>query len=226
MRSAKKNNRLILFLNRFAVVAVLPVFFAATDPPVSLLNTSLHQPSLPVAYTSVDNIMTIRGDLKGGSLRIERSGGPVSMRPGTSIMFKLRYTSTGKDTFRIFSDDRLLLEKIYEIRTAGSYTVGLTGTEDSLLTAESVKKAGRLSVKMPGTLFRPTEKVVGFSVDLCTPERKILRKFTMTGSSFSAEFLQALSESPPGTMLVFHTISTNLSAGKNRHIKEFNVVLK
>lgn len=226
MTLVKKINRKTTTGKRFAFPTVLFMLFSATQPEVAILNTSLTQPSMSVVYTGVDNIMNIRGDLKGGALRIERSEGPVSMRPGTSIMFKLRYTSTGKDTFRIFSDDRLLLEKIYEIRTAGSYTVGLTGTEDSLLTAESVKKAGRLSVKMPGTLFRPTEKVVGFSVDLCTPERKILRKFTMTGSSFSAEFLQALSESPPGTMLVFHTISTNLAAGKNRHIKEFNVVLK
>lgn len=226
MTSVKKSRRKITTAKQIAFPAVLLMLFAASQPVVTLLNTSLTQPSMAVAYTGVDNIMTIKGDLNGGELRIERSGGPVSMRPGTNIVFKLRYDAPGRDTIRLYSDNRLLVERIYEIQPAAYYSVGLAGTEDTLLSAESVKKAGRLTVKMPGTYFRPAEKVTGFSVDICTSERKILRKFTITGASFSPELLQDVSERPPGTMLIFHTINTNLATGKYPKKNEFTVLLK
>lgn len=213
-------------LNRFAALSLLLLYVQLATAAVTLLNTSLLEPARAVAYTGVNNIMTIRGDLQGGALRIERSGGPVSMRAGTSIIFNLKYSSPGNDTIRIYSGERLLLEKIYTVLPAGDYSVGLAGTEDTLLSAAAICKAAGLTVKMPGTIYRPAEKVTGFSVDVLNPDGRISRKFTNKAPGFSADMLETIPGLPKGAILVFHTIKTGLPPEKGPGKNQFAVTVE
>ncbi|MFM9057388.1 MAG: hypothetical protein ACKOQY_12015, partial [Bacteroidota bacterium] len=123
---------------------------------LQLLNTSLTRPDSAVAFTGSEQAFILKGEIAGRELRIERSAGPVNVRPGMSVRFAVKYDSSGTDTFRIALDGKTVLEKVYHIRVPDCpVSFGVEGQRgDSIGVAAIVQSTGPGLIS-PGCLYKP-----------------------------------------------------------------------
>lgn len=155
----------------------------------TLINTSLTKPEKAVVYVDVENVITLFGDVPGKYIRMERTGGPLNLRPGVKLRAVLKYAETGFDTIRVFDEDKLLIEKVYEIKKLGTYAIGLKGTRDSVLTKDEILKAAGLELYMPNDFYKPKQKITSYTITLFSPSGKVIQKIKVDGISYT-EFLK------------------------------------
>lgn len=131
-----------------------------------LLNASLTEPRRKVAYAGVKNVFTLQGDLPGKQIRIERSGGPLEIKAGTSVRAIARFEKPGRDTLRLFVDEKLILEKPIEILELGAYKAIVRGSQDASIDTEKLLSGERLIAVMPGTWYKPSGRIESYRVTL------------------------------------------------------------
>jgi hypothetical protein len=215
------------FRKKYATVLLL--FIAGSlkaQKTPSIFNMSLTKPEKALLYIGVDNILTVRGPIPGKNIQLERSGGPLQMRAGTSLKTILKYTLEGTDTIRVYSDNKLVIEKVYQIVPLGHFAPALKGRTDSLLTKEDITKSGQLEVIMPDAFYKPSGKILSYTVNVYSPVKKIIGKFKIEGPLFSEELNLKISTLLPGSMLLFENIKAASRDGAIPLTGQFKVTIK
>ncbi len=151
-----------------------------------LLNASLTEPRRKVGYAGVKNIFTLQGDLPGKQIRIERSGGPLEIKAGTSVRAVARFEKPGRDTLRLFVDEKLILEKPIEILELRTYKAVIRGSEGTSITPEKLLAGGRLIPVMPGTWYKPSGRIESYRVTLFVSAKSI-KSFRVEGAALPPE---------------------------------------
>ena len=182
---------------------------SAQKDSIVLLNVSLIHPEKPLMYTRVNNVLLLKGQLPGDNIRIERSAGPITLRPGTSLSAVLQYDSKGTDTIRVFADELLVLEKTYTVETSGPLSVRLSKQNKDTLTAEELCNAGGLEWTMPGTDYRPASKITGARITVQLPHGKRGSVFRLEGNRFSPEIINHFKTLNSGSTILFDECTTN-----------------
>lgn len=187
---------------------------------LQLLNTSLTRPDSAVAFTGSEQQFILKGEIAGRELRIERSAGPVNIRPGTSVRFSLRYDSTGTDTFRIALDGKTVLEKIYRIQIADCpLSFGVEGQRgDSIGIAALLQQTGPGLIS-PGCLYRPKGILSGYTLSIASP-RGSSGRYTVKGDTWPVELKNNTTWKSPGSTLIFSNITCSDSNGKPIRFQE------
>ena len=173
-------------INFFLIISLFTLgghAFAQKKP--TLINTSLTKPEMAIMYVSVENVIMVYGEIPGKYIRMERSGGPLEVRPGMAMRALLKYTEIGFDTLRVFDNDKLIIEKVYEIKKLSSFAIGLKGTRDSVLTKEEFLQAKSLELFMPGGYYKPKQKISSYTITISNESGKALQKVNVEGINFS-----------------------------------------
>lgn len=151
-----------------------------------LLNASLTEPKRRIAYAGVKNVYTIQGELPGKQIRIERSGGPMEIKAGTSVRAIVRFEKPGNDTIRLFVDEKLVVEKPIEVLELRSYKAIVRGTEGMNVAADKLLAGGRLIPVMPGTWYKPSSRIESYRLTLSSTSRSE-RIFSVDGAALPPE---------------------------------------
>ncbi len=178
----------------------------AQSVPV-LINANLTQPDSAVMYTSVTNTLVLKGIAESDNIRLERTGGPIEMRAGTAIRARLVYREKGSDTIRVYSDQKILLEKIYDVRLLGKPVAALKGFRDSLASVVEILTANELEVYFTGNMYKPIPASRGFTVDIYNKDRKKIKSLRMEKNTFSEELKEQLKKAESGYSVVFRNIN-------------------
>lgn len=194
--------------NRYLLLLclLLPLTLCVAQRPPALVNLRLTRPEKPIMYTGVDNLLALRGELPGKYFRLERSGGPVELKAGTTLTAVLRYTETGTDTFRLYSGEQLLLEKTYEIKSPGTYAARLSRMRDTALGRADLAAAGGLELIMPETYYKPAEPIVSYKLTAVVNGRKV-KTWTCEGMKFPDDFLPFVQQQAAGAQFHFEEIT-------------------
>lgn len=190
-----------------------------------IVNLSLTKPGKALLYIGIDNILSIRGEMPGKYFRLERSNGPVALKGGTQLRAILRYESTGRDTFRLYAGDQLISEKVYEIVATGNYGARLAQTNDSVLTKTQLIKVKKVEATMPGTFYKPNEKVVAYTITALLNGKKT-KQWKIEGSTFNEAFATSVSGLPAGTVLVFDNIKISHKTKGLLPVPSFRITLQ
>lgn len=212
----------------FILIILFLIFGGNTfaQKKATLINTSLTKPEKAVAYVGVENVITLFGDVPGKYIRMERTGGPLNLRPGVKLRTVLKYTETGFDTIRVFDDDKLLIEKVYEIKNLGIYAIGLKGTRDSVLTKDDILKATSLELYMPNDFYRPKQKITSYTITLFSPTGKVLQKIKVDGISYT-EFLKPhMDKIQPGVTVQFSDVKAVMGGNSIKSFDPFKIKIK
>lgn len=185
---------------------LLPLTLCVAQRPPALVNLRLTRPEKPIMYTGVDNLLALRGELPGKYFRLERSGGPLELKAGTTLTAVLRYTETGTDTFRLYNGEQLILEKIYEIKSTGTYTARLNRMRDTALGRTDLATSGGLELIMPETYYKPAEPIVSYQLTAIVNGRKV-KTWKCEGMKFPDDFLPFLQKQPAGAQFHFEEIT-------------------
>lgn len=151
-----------------------------------LLNASLTEPRRKVAYAGVKNIFTLQGDLPGKQIRIERSGGPLEFKAGTSVRAIARFEKPGRDTLRLFVDEKLILEKPIEVLELRTYKAVIRASEGSSIDPEKLLSGGRLIPVMPDTWYKPSGRIDSYRVTLFASAKSV-KSFRVEGAALPPE---------------------------------------
>ncbi len=213
-------NQLIAIV--FLLYSVLP---AGAQKKPAIVNLSLTKPEKAILYIGVDNILSVRGEMPGKYFHLERSNGPLELKAGTQLRAILRYETAGRDTFRLYAGDDLIAEKIYEIIPTGNYGAKLDLTNDSVVTKSALIKAKRVVATMPGTYYKPVEKIVLYTITAMQGGRKI-KQWKNEGATFSESFATAVSDLPAGTVLHFDGIKISHKTKGLLPVPPFRITLQ
>ena len=178
----------------------------AQSVPV-LINANLTQPDSAVMYTSVTNTLVLKGIAESDNIRLERTGGPIEMRAGTAIRARLIYREKGTDTIRVFNDQKMLLEKIYEVRQLGKPVAALKNFRDSMAGVTEILAANELEVYFTGSMYKPIPASRGFTVEIYNKDRKKIKSLRMEKNTFSEELNEQLKKAVSGYSVVFSNIN-------------------
>lgn len=192
---------------------------------LALVNLSLTRPEKGVMYTGVDNRIAIKGQIPGKYLRLERSNGPVDLRAGTQLTAIVRYAQTGTDTFRVYSGDELLLEKIYEIKNTGNYAARLHMMRDTSLGKTDIEAAGKLELYMPDSYYKPNEKIVSYTLIAFVNGKKV-KTWKCEGKLFPPDFITFVHQQPAGAQFHFNDILFSHKTKGLQHLKPIRILLK
>ncbi|MBK7966955.1 MAG: hypothetical protein IPK10_17930 [Bacteroidetes bacterium] len=192
----------------------------------TLLNSSLTKPEKAVVYIGVDNVISLYGDVPGKYIRMERSGGPLNIRPGMKLRTVLKYTETGFDTIRVFDNDKLIIEKIYEIKRLGAFGIGVKEMRDSLLTKEEFLKAESLELYMPNGFYRPKQKISSYNITLLSSMGKVIQKIKVDGINYSEVLKIHLDKIQPGISIQFSDVKANVGENKMLNFDPINIKIK
>jgi len=172
----------------------------------TIINASLTKPEKAIMYIGVNNVIRLYGEIPGKYIRLERSGGPLELKAGTGIQTTLKYTSEGHDTLRIYDNEKLIIEKVYEVRALGKYEIGIKSIRDSVVTLTELLKAKELEVYMPGEYYRPKAKVTSFIIRLENLKNKKQEKIQVIGNNFTKSIEAIKQNLVAGSFLVFEKI--------------------
>ncbi len=192
----------------------------------TLINTSLTKPEMAIMYVGVENVIMVYGEIPGKYIRMERSGGPLEVRPGMAMRALLKYTEVGFDTLRVFDNDKLIIEKAYEIKNLSSYAIGIKGTRDSVLTKEEFLKAKSLELFMPGGYYKPKQKISSYTITISSESGKVLQKVNVEGINFSTPLELHLDKIQAGTSLLFSDIKAILGDNSVKKFNPFKIKIK
>ena len=214
-------NKYIFTLQLFLLYHIA---FAQKKP--TLINTSLTKPEMAIMYVGVENVIMIYGEIPGKYIRMERSGGPLEVRPGMAMRALLKYTEVGFDTLRVFDNDKLIIEKVYEIKNLGTYAIGIKGTRDSVLTKEEFLKAKSLELFMPGGYYKPKQKISSCTITISSETGKVLQKVNIEGINFSTPLELHLDKIQAETSLLFSDIKDILGDNSVKKFNPFKIKIK
>lgn len=215
------------YLNYFLIISLFMLrgnAFAQKKP--TLINTSLTKPEMAIMYVGVENVIMVYGNIPGKYIRMERSGGPLEVRPGMAMRALLKYTEIGFDTLRVFDNDKLIIEKVYEIKKLSSYAIGIKGTRDSILTKDEFLKAKSLELFMPGGYYKPKQKISSYTITISNESGKVLQKVNVEGTTFSEALELHLDKLKTGTSLLFSDIKAILGYNSIRKFESFKIKIK
>ena len=214
-------------INFFLIISLFTLgghAFAQKKP--TLINTSLTKPEMAIMYVSVENVIMVYGNIPGKYIRMERSGGPLEVRPGMAMRALLKYTEVGFDTLRVFDNDKLIIEKVYEIKKLSTYAIGIKGTRDSILTKEEFLKAKSLEVFMPGGYYKPKQKISSYTITISNESGKALQKVNVEGINFSEALELHFDKIKAGTSILFSDIKAILGDNSIRKFDSFKIRIK
>jgi hypothetical protein len=206
------------------LLLLYPVAFAQKKP--TLINTSLTKPEMAIMYAGVENVIMVYGEIIGKYIRMERSGGSLEVRPGMAMRALLKYTEVGFDTLRVFDNDKLVIEKVYEIKTLGSYAIGIKGTRDSVLTKEEFLKAKSLELFMPGGYYKPKQKIYSYTIFIYSPNKKLLKKINVLGNEFINSMKDDNEIILPGCIIEFNNFNITSQSETVHTLKGLKIVIK
>lgn len=215
------------YKNYFLIISILLYgghAFAQKKP--TLINTSLTKPEMAIMYVGVENVIMVYGNIPGKYIRMERSGGPLEVRPGMAMRALLKYTEVGFDTLRVFDNDKLIIEKVYEIKKLSSYAIGLKGTRDSVLTKEEFLKAKSLELYMPGGYYKPKQKISSYTITILSESGKALQKVNVEGTNFYTPLELHLDKIKAGTSIFFSDIKALLGGNSIKKFDPFKIKIK
>lgn len=210
----------------FTLLLLLLYHVAFAQKKPTLINTSLTKPEMAIMYVGVENVIMVYGEIPGKYIRMERSGGPLEVRSGMAMRALLKYTEVGFDTLRVFDNDKLIIEKVYEIKTLGSYAIGIKGTRDSVLTKEEFLKAKSLELYMPGGYYKPKQKIASYTIFISNESGKVLQKVNVEGTNFSVSLELHLDKIKAGTSLLFSDIKAILADNSIKKFNSFKIKIK
>lgn len=177
-------------MNRLSPLFLLPVLMIASTSKSQvkpdLLNVSLTEPKRKVAYAGVKNIFIMQGNLPGKQIRIERSGGPLEIKAGTSVSAVVRFDQPGWDTLRLYVDDKPVVEKPIEILELRTYKAVIRGADDPSIDPEKLLGGARLVPVMPGTWYKPSSRIESYRITLTSASRGE-RSFLVEGAKLPPE---------------------------------------
>ena len=214
-------------INFFLIISLFTLgghAFAQKKP--TLINTSLTKPEMAIMYVSVENVIMVYGNIPGKYIRMERSGGPLEVRPGMAMRALLKYTEIGFDTLRVFDNDKLIIEKVYEIKKLSSYAIGIKGTRDSVLTKEEFLKAKSLELFMPGGYYKPKQKISTYTLTILSESGKVIQKVTVEGINFNAALELHLDKIQPRSSILFSDIKAILADNNIKKFDPFKIRIK
>ena len=188
----------------------------------TLVNMSLTKPEKAILYTGVENVLMLKGEVPGKYLQIERSNGPVEWKGGTQLRAVVKYETPGTDTFRVYAGEKVIIEKIFEIKPLGTLMAGLKGTRDTLLSATELAAITGLELTMPETFYRPRNKILGYTISIYR-EGKKLRVFKMENIVFTEEVKKYFQSLMPASRILFENIQVANNNGSPLVLKAFEV---
>lgn len=207
------------------VFLMLSVQLTNAQKKPAIVNLSLTKPEKAILYIGIDNILSVRGEMPGKYFHLERSNGPLELKAGTQLRAILRYETAGHDTIRLYAGDALIAEKVYEIIPTGNYGAKLALTNDSAVTKETLIKAKRVIATMPGTYYRPGEKVAVYTITATQNGRK-LKQWKNEGATFSETFAAAVADLPSGCVLLFDGIKISHKTKGLLPVPPFRITLQ
>jgi hypothetical protein len=214
-------------INFFLIISLFTLgghAFAQKKP--TLINTSLTKPEMAIMYVSVENVIMVYGNIPGKYIRMERSGGPLEVRPGMAMRALLKYTEIGFDTLRVFDNDKLIIEKVYEIKKLSTYAIGIKGTRDSVLTKDEFLKAKSLELFMPGGYYKPKQKISSYTLTILSESGKVIQKVTVEGINFNAALELHLDKIQPRSSILFSDIKAILGDNNIKKFDPFKIRIK
>lgn len=220
-----------LLLNKIVFFCwILPLFIFGGNTlgqkNAALINSSLTKPEKAIVYVGVENVITLFGNVPGKYIRMERTGGPLNIRPGVKLRAILKYTETGLDTIRVFDDNKLLLEKVYEIKKLGPYAIGLKGTRDSILTKDQLLKSAGLELYMPNDFYRPKQKISSYTITLFSPSGKAIQKIKVDDIYYADALQPHLDKIQPGAIILFSDLKAVISENNIKNFDPFKIKIK
>jgi hypothetical protein len=210
----------------FTLLLLLLYHVAFAQKKPTLINTSLTKPEMAIMYAGVENVIMVYGEIIGKYIRMERSGGSLEVRPGMAMRALLKYTEVGFDTLRVFDNDKLIIEKVYEIKTLGSYAIGIKGTRDSVLTKEEFLKAKSLELFMPGGYYKPKQKIYSYTIFIYSPNKKLLKKINVLGNEFINSMKDDNEIILPGCIIEFNNFNITSQSETVHTLKGLKIVIK
>jgi hypothetical protein len=210
----------------FTLLLLLLYHVAFAQKKPTLINTSLTKPEMAIMYAGVENVIMVYGEIIGKYIRMERSGGSLEVRPGMAMRALLKYTEVGFDTLRVFDNDKLVIEKVYEIKTLGSYAIGIKGTRDSVLTKEEFLKAKSLELFMPGGYYKPKQKIYSYTIFIYSPNKKLLKKINVLGNEFINSMKDDNEIILPGCIIEFNNFNITSQSETVHTLKGLKIVIK
>ncbi|MBK7888836.1 MAG: hypothetical protein IPJ86_16570 [Bacteroidetes bacterium] len=194
----------------FLLTTVLVLFglnnLNAQSVPV-LINANLTSPDSAVMYTAITNTLVLKGISESDNIRLERTGGPIEMRAGTAIRARLVYREKGSDTIRVYNDQKMILEKIYDVRPLGKPVAALKNFRDSMASVAVILAANELEVYFTGSMYKPIPANRGFTVEIYNKDRKKIKSLRMEKNTFSEELKEQLKKAESGYTVVFRNIN-------------------
>ena len=181
---------------------------------------------MAIMYVGAENVITVFGEIPGKYIRMERSGGPLEVRPGMALRALIKYTEVGFDTLRVFDNDQLIIEKVYEIKKLGSYAIGIKGTRDSVLTKEEFLKAKSLELYMPGGYYKPKQKISSYIITISNESGKVVGKVNVEGINFYTALEIHLDKIQAGSIILFSEIKAILGDNSIRKFDPFKIKIK
>jgi hypothetical protein len=214
----------IFSLHCFILFLLISCSVNAQKSP-ALVNMSLTKPEKAILYTGVDNVLMLKGEVPGKYLQIERSNGPVEWKGGTQLRAIVRYEQPCTDTFRVYAGEKLVIEKVFEVKPLGTLKAGLKGTRDTLLSATELATITGLELTMPETYYRPRNKILGYTISIFRDGKK-LRVFKMENIAFTEEVKKYFQSLLPASRILFEYIQVADNNGAPQVLKAFEVRVK
>ena len=189
---------------KIVIAYLLIVSSLFSSGQVSIINRSLTDSSLDIAYVGVDNHIALKGINNFSTLIISVTNGTIEKYVANDYIF--RTSNTGSSTINVKQNGKIIASKTFKGEMFPSEVIRLGNLKDSILSIRQIQLNPFLVIVLPNCLCKYNFQIVSFSAIFFKHETKDSIITTAKLHQFSPEQLAIIKELKPGDTIYFSNI--------------------
>lgn len=141
----------------FFFLLFFPIHFLAGQ--IEIVNISLLEPSLPIAYQNYSNKIVVKGYEEDSSIIVIAQNDTLKKQ---DYYFQYEASKNEKDTLIVYKQEEIIAQKVYSIEILSKPKIFLNEIRDSLVTVEDILNNSKLIVSYEPQIAIPCTRVVNF----------------------------------------------------------------
>lgn len=171
---------------------------------ISIINLSLTDSSLDIAYVGVDNHIALKGVNRLSTLIISVTNGTIEKYASNEYLFRMQNTDTS--VFSVKQNGKVIASKTFKGSTLPSPVAGLGNLKDSVVTMKQIELNPFLAIILPNCFYRNNSTILGFSAAFFNHETNDSLFTSADRNKLSPQQLKIIKELKSGDTIYFDNI--------------------
>lgn len=193
---------------------------------VAIINRSLTDSSLNIAYVGVDNAIEIIGHKVVGKLDFSTTNGAIRDLGKNRYVLNPNPDRQGQSIVGFYINGKKIASKTFRIDTLGNLIARLAGVRESFATVQEIISNPFLVLEFPKTFFKHNFYIRSFELTMDAPDIEDIDPYVVTRDIIPSNAIDKIKKMRRGSEMLFDQIIVLCPDCGARKLQPFKIIIK